>query len=81
MMMLSLSSSKLPGSGICGYVYKSHTAVDSNLLLSVLGVSSTCYTFWLCKEKNLRLICPDCPQLQKEDLQNGFSSSETHDTY
>lgn len=32
---------ELPGrGGICGYVYKSHTAVDSILLLSALGVSS-----------------------------------------
>lgn len=79
MMMLSLSSPKLLGSGICGYVYKSHTAVESNLLLSALGVSSICYTFWLCNEKNLRLICPGCPQLRKEDPQKDSSSSGTHD--
>ena len=29
-------------------------------------VSSIYYTFWLSRESNLRLICP---QLQKEDLQ------------
>lgn len=52
----------------------------STLLLSALGVSSSCYTFWLSKEKNLQLICPGWPQLQKEDLQIDFSSSDTHDT-
>lgn len=61
------------------YVYKSHTAVHRTLLSSAIGVSFICYTIGLCKEKNLRLICPGCPQFQKEDLHKGVNLLHNRD--